>query len=629
MLSLFSLTGSWFYAQNVPVFLPEKTITGHRFTAPLGIKDTTLWSHNHMHTWGQGLGAELARETGAYIRMQAPGLLGSFSFRGAGPERTLILWNGIPVNGWTTGQADINLFSITPMSRIQFAGGAATTQWGSGAVGAVINIDPFTRIGDDFTWGVQSQVGSFGQKNGTAYLYFGKKGWRINLSGHLGHTLNNFAFRNMSLPQQPTQETQHANVLQGGGQWRLAKDFNKGSFSYTGGYHYAKRDIPAVMGAAWNQANQMDASLRQVILGNVNVSHTLRFHGLIGYTLDRLDYTDASVQSPSTIHTGHAQWNADWRPNARWIWRSGVELQSMLAQLPNFNQGKADESRVSIHSSLRYRGFVDAEVQVRQPWVTGFNTRPVVSLGIQKKFQVARGHQLRIQGQAATHFRIPTLNDRFWMPGGNANLKPETGWQTEFGLTYEFGPGTWRQTIQCQAYYSQIDDFIRWIPQNAGWWAPENISRVALYGLEGHSRTQWKWGPWDFSLHARVQWNQTRDQSNHDHPLPYTPEFSGFSSFQMKWKRLEWSLQCEAFSHRYTQSDLQHQLPAFVLLHTMLKGEWKSKAWAWAPFVRVENLTHTDYQWIRNRPMPGQTLTVGLHLSWDKSSLNQQVPVKL
>ncbi len=616
MFGLYGCMGSWLWSQSVPVLLPEKSISGTRFHTPIGVKDTSLWGHAFTHAWGQGLGAELARETGAYLRMQAPGLLGSFSFRGAGPERTLVVWNGIPVNGWTTGQADVNLFAITPMSRIQFAGGAATTEWGSGAVGAVINIDPFSRFGEESTWGIQTQWGSFGQKNTTAYAYFGKKGWRFHFSGHLGHAQNNFAFRNLALPQQPTQETQHASVLQGGAQWRLAKDFTRGTFTYTGAYHYAKREIPAVMGAAWNQAVQMDASLRQVLQGHYRVSRQLKIHGLLGYTMDRLDYTDASVFSPSTVHTGHAQGSVDWKPNAKWTWRGGLELQSMLAQLANYNQGNANETRFALHSSLRYKGWIEGEVQVRQPWVTGFTTRPVASLGLQKKFFVAPDHRLSVHGQAATHFRIPTLNDRFWTPGGNAALRPETGWQTELGMTWEFGPGAWKQTFQAQGYYSRIDDFIRWIPTNSGYWSPENITQVGLYGFELHTNTQWKWRKMSFNIHARGQWNRTEDRAQNHRPLPYTPEFTAFAGFQMKWKTLEWSVQCEAYSLRYTQADLNHQLPAFALVHTMIKGEWKKKRWAWSPFIRVENLTQTQYQWLRNRPMPGQTFLMGLQLSW-------------
>ena len=37
----------------------------------------------------------------------------------------------------------------------------------------------------------------------------------------------------------------------------------------------------------------------------------------------------------------------------------------------------------------------------------------------------------------ARSYRAPTLNERYWVPGGNPALLPEAGWGSEAGLRHQ------------------------------------------------------------------------------------------------------------------------------------------------------------------------------------------------
>ena len=101
------------------------------------------------------------------------------------------------------------------------------------------------------------------------------------------------------------------------------------------------------------------------------------------------------------------------------------------------------------------------------------------SIGVERKRILPKG-SLVSHAKIAYGFRYPTLNDRFWLPGGNLSLKPEQSVSTDIGFQVRYR----KLNMQINFYQTWAKDWILWLPQTGNIWSPENIQKVAISGIE-------------------------------------------------------------------------------------------------------------------------------------------------
>lgn len=124
--------------------LDPVVVTGER--APLRLNrvplDMTVVTRERLDTQRQYLLGDALREVPA-IDVQRSGNLGKLTnvrLRGADPRHTLVLFDGIPLNGPWLGSVDFADMMDTGVRRVEVLGGPASSLYGSAAVGGVIQI---------------------------------------------------------------------------------------------------------------------------------------------------------------------------------------------------------------------------------------------------------------------------------------------------------------------------------------------------------------------------------------------------------------------------------------------------------------------------------------------------------
>ena len=83
----------------------------------------------------------------------------------------------------------------------------------------------------------------------------------------------------------------------------------------------------------------------------------------------------------------------------------------------------------------------------------------------------------------AKSFRLPTLNDLYWLPGGNLDLQPEFGNTFELGIDFQSKNSLYDLQIHSGLFSNRVKNWIVWIPGN-GYWKPENVQKVKSEGIE-------------------------------------------------------------------------------------------------------------------------------------------------
>ena len=78
-----------------------------------------------------------------------------------------------------------------------------------------------------------------------------------------------------------------------------------------------------------------------------------------------------------------------------------------------------------------------------------------------------------------------TLNDLYFLPGGNPDLKSEHGFTYDVGLSFSVGKeNVYALSGGINWFDSHIDDWIIWLPTTKGFFSPRNLKKVHAYGAE-------------------------------------------------------------------------------------------------------------------------------------------------
>ncbi|MFA5642752.1 MAG: TonB-dependent receptor, partial [Bacteroidales bacterium] len=238
---------------------------------------------------------------------------------------------------------------------------------------------------------------------------------------------------------------------------------------------------------------------------------------------------------------------------------------------------------------------------------------------------------------ATRNYHLPTLNDLYWLPGGNPNLKPERGYTGDLSFeiksTNDTTNTSWHTVVT--GYLSHINDWIIWRPGEFRYWSATNLKEVfvrgaefnisasheclgALDGLKVKTRANWaithttNQKPMDSSSKSA----NTTDNSK-GKQLIYIPVHKGnlFLSLNYSGYSLNWH---SAYTgERFTTSSnekTRHSLPSYWLHNLSLKKELTFLTKKITALIEVENLFNTQYQAILWRAMPGTNYSFTLRL---------------
>lgn len=76
------------------------------------------------------------------------------------------------------------------------------------------------------------------------------------------------------------------------------------------------------------------------------------------------------------------------------------------------------------------------------------------------------------------NYRFPTLNDLYFLPGGNPALNNESGFTYETGLSFSVDKDNVYTLSGSASWFDQhINDWIIWLPTSKGFYSPVNLKK--------------------------------------------------------------------------------------------------------------------------------------------------------
>lgn len=540
--------------------------------------------------------------------------------RGASSEQTLVLIDGRPAGDADLGDFDLSSLAPDGVDRIEVVEGGASTLYGSGAVGGVINI--ITK-------------GSAGASSGSAYQQLGFEG-----ASATGFSAS------------------------GGDPSVLAT-----SLSVRSSHARDQFDYPGFLTIPAGTRTDDDAKAQDIML---SLGHDF---GAVRGTL-RLNDDTNDVGAPGDLEfcaappnnafcpSGLARQQRDWgRSEADFEWQDGANDVTI--------QGYSDGRRLHFYdpapafpfdtlTTLATRGASVRDVVTAgksNTIVAGFDTRgdtamfgasfyvaptiasdattawyvqddihaqnsPVgLSFGLRREHPqgipavtvpslgvtdtLPSGGALR--ANYARSFRSPTLDERYFPNFGTPTLQPEYGATYDVGASQPFG-----RTLASLTYFgTDTNNLIIDVPiDNFGDVAPENVSSARVRGFDGSLRA-----PFGAGFAATVSYTdypEARDLTM-DTRLLYRPMATGGVRIERDAPRNAYGLDLDYVGRRYADEKNTIQLPPFATLGGFERVRIGAGS---SLMLRVDNLTNERAEESYGYPVMGTSFSITLSQGW-------------
>ena len=575
-----------------------------------------------------------------YIKSTGRGTLSTASIRGTGASHTKVLWNGMMINSPMLGQVDLSLIPVCFLDDISlFSGGSSLIQ-GSGALGGIIYLENKPDWNKKTGLSLRSEFASFRTYNLSGKFHFHKNKMISSSRVYHNHSVNDYPYLNTHVKPHEIEKLKNGDYTKSGilqeiyfritnndllmvrfflqnagrnlpqpmsyeGITRNEQQKDRNLYTHLTWKHYG-RFGQYEMNSAWIE-NKIEYQLKLSERDPANINSNSYEKGL----MNRFNYlrqlgSKTDFRTQIYFNQYHVGIKEELRSEGYHAWRSDLSL--MMGIQHNISD--------RIHTYFLIRNDL-----------TDFKRIPVMpSAGI--AIRALRNTELWMKTNFSRNYRYPGLNELYWIPGGNANLKPEENYSAEINadLTLQNDFFSFKTTLT--GYISRIDDWIQWKPTQYGFWSPDNIALVMSRGLEFNLKSTVSLNGGNIIFQGNYNLCKTTNESavlsvdrSEGKQLIYIPVHSANLHFGASYYGFYMIYSINLTGKRYTQtsnieSSSATTLNPYLLNDLFLRKKIMMKNVNSLIQIGVYNIFNTDYQVILSRPMPGRNYSLIFELSF-------------
>ncbi len=584
----------------------------------------------------------LSDHTPLFIKSYGPGNMSTVSVRGAAASHTQVLWDGFNINSPMTGQADLSLVPSFFIDNVKLQYGGASLSNTSGALGGAVQLDNNPSWRKGFHADVIQQVGSFGSFGTFAKMNVGFKDIEIKIRAYSHHSENDFTYLNTAdIPYQYDKQENAAFNEQGALGEVYWKADEKNVLEAKMWFQENDRELPRLISDEGMQIDEHQAG--QTVKSRLGWSHyfnsDIYFKLNTGIMQNNLNYSREAT-SNGLINNDSRSYELNWVNDAYFKWNAGpgTVVENKL-QYNRYKVGVFDHAPVvmngydkvrhemSVFASVKQELFsrLKGLISLRQQHVDGSFIPLIPAVGME--YELWPKHQIAILGNVTRNYHVPSLNDLYWVPNGNPDLRSEKGWVSDLAIDHEWSAGSWKGKNQLKGFYSNISDWIIWRPQmNARFWTPENIKTVLSRGAEYQGSLHFKYRNWRFKSHVNYAFTRTTNgdipdsDTERDGQLSYIPKHKFSFMFNAGYNNWTVGITSQTSSQRYAspsylESSTNMVLNPYQLTTLSLGKKWLFKKYEFITSLKVNNLLDHHYQMVLYHPMPGRYYNFSVKLS--------------
>ena len=654
------------------LYIPDVMVYGKRPMKEIGTQQTKFDSVVLKENIALSMADILTFNSSIFVKSYGRATLSTVSFRGTSPSHTQVTWNGMRINNPMLGMTDFSMIPSYFIDDASLLHGTSSVNETGGGLGGAVKMSTAPAQNEGFGLQYIQGVGSFKTFDEFLRLTYGNSHWQISTRAVLSTSPNDYKYRNHDKKENIYDE--NMNIV---GQYYPVERNRSGSYRdfhllqevyYNTGrgdrlglnawYINSNRELPMLTTDYGDDMDFDNRQREQTFRGIISWDH-LRSNWKVaakaGYIHTSMAYdykrdigngTMAHMtRSRSKINTFYGQVEGECYIGKKWLFTANlsahqhfVESEDKNIILQEGNKGIVGYYRARIElsgsASIKWRPIerLGFSAVVREE-LCGREWTPIIPAffidGVLSKVG-----NITAKASVSRNYRFPTLNDLYFLPGGNPNLRKESGWSYDAGISFAVGKkGIYSLSGSASWFDSYVHDWILWLPTTKGFFSPKNIKDVHAYGVELQANLDVALSKeWKLSLDGTYSWtpsiNQGEPISAADQSigkqLPYVPKHSSTITGRISWRKWSFLYKWCYYSERFTMSSndisLTGKLPEYFMSNISLE---KIISFRWADLSlkgTINNLFNEEYLSVLSRPMPGINFEVfvGVTPKWGK-----------
>ena len=657
-------------AEERTVAIREITVIGHRPMKEMGMQQTKLDSVALKENVSLSMADVLTFNSSIFVKNYGRATLSTVAFRGTSPSHTQVSWNGMKINNPMLGMTDFSMIPSYFIDDASLLHGTSSVNETGGGLGGAVKLS--TKPAESKGFGLQyiQGIGSFKTFDEFLRLTYGDDHWQTSTRAVYSSSPNDYKYRNHDKKENVYDE--YMNIID---QYYPVERNRSGSFKdlhilqevyyntlkgdrfgLNAWYINSNREL-AMLTVDHGDDTDFDNRQRENTFRGVLSWDHLRSNWKVAaragyiYTWMAYDYkrdlgngTMAHMtRSRSKINTIYGQLDGEYYIGKKWLFTANLSLHQHFVESRDKNivlqQGgngivgyrKArPELSGSVSAKWRPIDRFGVSVVLREE-MFGKEWTPIIPALFIDGVLSKRGN-IVAKASVSRNFRFPTLNDLYFLPGGNPDLKKESGWTYDAGVSFAVGQdGLYSLSGSANWFESFVKDWIIWLPTTKGFFSPDNIKDVHAYGVELKGNMVVNFAKeWQLGLDGTFSWTPSINRGEKRTPadqsvgkqLPYVPEYSAAVTGRLSWRRWSFLYKWNYYSERFTMSSndisLSGKLPKYFMSNISLE---KILEFNWAELSlkgTINNLFNEEYVSVLSRPMPGINfeIFIGIRPKW-------------
>ena len=571
-----------------------------------------------------------------YVKNYGKGQLATLSIRGNGASQTQLFWNGFKMNSPTLGQTDLSLIPLFFISEVNLNYSGASSIDGSGGIGGSIQLANKLNWKKGIHVGILQEFASFSNFTTGLGVSFGGKRFYHQLKILHQKGVNEFEFVDLSKINNPLKTQENNKLKQFGAQYELGIQLNnKNLIQSTLLLFDSYRELPPIIGGVSNRETQGDKNLKSFVSWK-SFQNKFKSDFRISFFQESMNYTDSisSIFSDVKIKTYQGQYRIKFNLLKKIKMEASAQSSYSEVSSNGFESNKKrNESGVYMKASQELKK-LNYDLFARQELV-GDKLSPLV-YGAGLNYNL--GNKFGLKGNYSTNYRVPTLNDLYWNPGGNEKLNPERGWTAELGIDFsnskrvyeankiEKGNKTAYQKLNfgLTGFFNQTNNWIQWQPTDFGYWEPINLKSIENKGVEASIKYRFSTNRkskitsslfYAFTDSKNKSFSTGNDELK-DKQTVYVPKHKATLFLSYSYKKLSFTYSqfynSRVFIDASNSAYLPHYFPANAGVDYLIDFKQIKLRLGF----KVINLYNEQYHVTANRPIPGRNYSVTLKLNF-------------
>ena len=645
-------------------------VVGRRPMKEIGVQTTRFDSVVLKEHIALSMADVLTFNSSIYVKSYGRATLSTVAFRGTSPSHTQVLWNGMRINSPMLGMTDFSMIPSHFVDEASLLHGTSSVSETGGGLGGAVKLATRPAEHDGFYLSYVQGIGSFETYDEYLHLGYGNDRWQLSTRLSYASSPNDYPFLNRDKKENIYDEDM--NIVD---QYYPVERNRSSSFRdlhilqevyYNTGrgdklglnawFLSSNRELPMLTTDYGDEASFDNRQREETFRGILSWEHLRSnwkmavragyIHTWMAYDYKR-DVGNGTMahmtRSRSKVNTIYAQAEGEYYIGKRWLITANIAAHQHFVESRDKNivlqQGgngivgyRKARVELSGSASVKWKPVDGVGISaVLREEMYGDEFSPIIPALFVDGVISKRGNVVA-KASVSRNYRFPTLNDLYFLPGGNPDLRKESGWTYDAGLSFAVGgSGIYSLSGSATWFDSYIHDWILWLPTTKGFFSPKNIKDVHAYGVEVQANLDVALSKeWLLKLNGTYSWtpsiNEGEPISAADQSvgkqLPYVPKHSSSITGRLSWR--SWSLLYKwcYYSERFTMSSndisLTGKLPEYFMNNITLE---KGFSMRWADLTlkgTINNLFNEEYLSVLSHPMPGINfeIFIGITPKW-------------